>query len=195
MDWITSSGCARNHRITRDEVECDPVVPVAATRLWRMVIRKTITLVAWYKMLYFPVGKWVVSGVFHRRYIINNILWWIMITDGQKCVWRRGREKYHTTTVEQHNRCAVTVCLFVWFDSLRPINNHSVIKGGVFLGWTSTKLGLMFLLKDTTQWRRWGSNPRPLGHESRSLPLSHCAPCGVAVSWSGWASHTTKGLN
>ena len=43
--------------------------------------------------------------------------------------------------------------LFVWFDSLRPINNLSVIKGRVFLGWTSTKLGFV-LLKDTTQWRR-----------------------------------------
>ena len=69
-----------------------------------------------------------------------------------------------------------TVC-FVWFDSLRPINNLSVIKGRVFLGWTSTKLGLMFLLKDTTQWCRWGSNPRPFGLESSTLPLSHCAPC------------------
>ena len=65
---------------------------------------------------------------------------------------------------------------FVWFDSLRPINNLSVIKGSVFLCWTSTKLGLMFLLKDTTQWRRWGSNPQPLGIESSTLPLSHCAP-------------------
>ena len=37
---------------------------------------------------------------------------------------------------------------FVWFDSLRPINNISVKQGRVFLGWTSTKLGLMFLLKD-----------------------------------------------
>ena len=54
-------------------------------------------------------------------------------------------------------------CLIVCFDSLRPINNLSVIKGRVFLGWTSTYLGLMFLLKDTTQWRRWGSNPRPFG--------------------------------
>ena len=36
-------------------------------------------------------------------------------------------------------------CLFVWFDSLRPINNLSVMKGRVFLGWTSTKLGLMCL--------------------------------------------------
>ena len=51
--------------------------------------------------------------------------------------------------------------LFVLFDSLHPLNNLSVIKGRVFLGWTSAKLGLMFLLKDTTQWRRWGANPRP----------------------------------
>ena len=35
--------------------------------------------------------------------------------------------------------------MFVWFDCLRPINNLSVIKGWVFLGWTSTKLGLMCL--------------------------------------------------
>ena len=32
-------------------------------------------------------------------------------------------------------------CLFVWFDSLCPINNLSVKQGRVFLGWTSTKLG------------------------------------------------------
>ena len=54
---------------------------------------------------------------------------------------------------------------FVSFDSWRPINNLSVIKGRFLLGWTSTKLGLMFLFKDTTQWRRWGSNPQPLGLE------------------------------
>ena len=43
-------------------------------------------------------------------------------------------------------------CLFVFlFDFLHPINNISVIKGRVFLDRTSTKLGLMFLLKDTTQ--------------------------------------------
>ena len=34
---------------------------------------------------------------------------------------------------------------FVWFDSLRPDNNLSVMKVRVFLGWTSTKLGLMCL--------------------------------------------------
>ena len=37
----------------------------------------------------------------------------------------------------------------------------------------------MFLLKDTTQWHRWGSNLRPFGLESSTLPLSHCAP----TSW------------
>ena len=61
--------------------------------------------------------------------------------------------------------------IFVWFDSLCPINNLSVIKGRVFLGWTSTKLGFMFLLKDTTQWRWWGSNPQPLGLKSSNEPL------------------------
>ena len=35
---------------------------------------------------------------------------------------------------------------------------------------------LLTLLKDITQWRRWGSNQRPLGLESSTLPLSHCAP-------------------
>ena len=72
--------------------------------------------------------------------------------------------------------------LIDWFDSLRPINNLSVIKGRVFLGWTSTKLGLMFLLKDTTQWRQWGSNPRPFGLGSSTLPLSHCDPYTVAYA-------------
>ena len=33
--------------------------------------------------------------------------------------------------------------IFFIFGSLRPINNPSVIKGQVFLGWTNTKLGLM----------------------------------------------------
>ena len=34
----------------------------------------------------------------------------------------------------------IFVCLFVWFDSLCPINNLSVKQGRVFLGWNSTKL-------------------------------------------------------
>ena len=35
------------------------------------------------------------------------------------------------------------------------------------------------LLKDTTQWRRWGWNPPPLGLESSTLPLSHCCWIGL----------------
>ena len=87
------------------------------------------------------------------------------------------------------------ICLFVWFDSLRPINNLSGIKGRVFLGWTSTKLGLMFLLKDTmhflgwtstkqrktvllkdtTECLQWFSNKPPLNQVYYST-LSHRAP-------------------
>ena len=67
---------------------------------------------------------------------------------------------------------AILLILFVWFHYLSPINNFSVIKERVFPGWTSTKLGLMFLLKDTTQWRRWDSNPRPSGLEWSTLALS-----------------------
>ena len=32
------------------------------------------------------------------------------------------------------------------------------------------------LLKDTTHWRWWGSNPQPLCLESSTIPLCHCAP-------------------
>ena len=84
--------------------------------------------------------------------------------------YRNGRYYHHRRRYHQ------LFLVFVWFDSLCLINNLSVIKGRVFLGWTSTKLGLMFLLKDTRQWRRWGSNPLPLGLKSSTLPLSHCAP-------------------
>ena len=42
-----------------------------------------------------------------------------------------------------HNATLCTI--FVWFDSLRPIDNLSVKQGRVFLGSTSTKLGYMCL--------------------------------------------------
>ena len=74
------------------------------------------------------------------------------------------------------NRSWKKKCCFVWFGDLHPINNLSEIKERVFLGWTSSKLGLMFLPKDKTHRRRWGSNPRPFGLQSSTLPLSHCAP-------------------
>ena len=49
----------------------------------------------------------------------------------------------------------------------------------------------MFLLKDTMQWRRWGSNLRPLSLESSTLPLSHCAPFS-AVSFLDPIWHVIK---
>ena len=39
--------------------------------------------------------------------------------------------------------------------------------------------------RNTMQWGRWGSNPRPLGLESSTLPLSHCAPYKQFGSRSG----------
>ena len=36
------------------------------------------------------------------------------------------------------------------------------------------------LLKDTTQWRLWGLNLRPLSLKSSTLPLSHCAPTCIS---------------
>ena len=42
----------------------------------------------------------------------------------------------------------------------------------------------MFLLKDTSQWRQWGSNPRHLCLKSSTLPLSHYAP--IAACDTGW---------
>ena len=41
----------------------------------------------------------------------------------------------------------------------------------------------MFLLKGTTQWCWWGSNPRPFGLESSTLPLSHCTPPDQIWFW------------
>ena len=76
-----------------------------------------------------------------------------------------------TSTRDQRNYIHVVRNFFVvfLFDSLRTINNLSVIKGTSLPGLTQYKLGLMFLLKDTTQWRRWGSNTRSLGLESSTL--------------------------
>ena len=80
----------------------------------------------------------------------------------------------------QHSHFVTVMLLLFLFHSLRPINNLSVIKGRVFLGWT-TKLGLMFLLKDTTQWRHRGSNPWPLGLELSSLHWAIALPKSVVA--------------
>ena len=70
----------------------------------------------------------------------------------------------------------VPIILFVSFASLRPINNISVIKGRVFLGWTSTKLGLMSLAQGHNAVKSLTSDPQILGLQSSTLPLSHYTP-------------------
>ena len=53
--------------------------------------------------------------------------------------------------------------------------SFSVMLVRVFLGWTSTNFlskDKCVLLKDTTQQRLWGSDPRPLSLKSSALPLS-----------------------
>ena len=54
-----------------------------------MVIQINITLVTLYRVLYFPVGKLVVSGVFHSRYIIDGC---ILLSD-QEGLEERKRKK------------------------------------------------------------------------------------------------------
>ena len=56
----------------------------------------------------------------------------------------------HTLNLEFLPKRIQEICtrlnvLFVWFDAFSPINNLSFTSGRVFLGWTSTKLGLMCL--------------------------------------------------
>ena len=64
--------------------------------------------------------------------------------------------------------------LFVWYDSLCPINNISVIKGRVFLRLTSTKLGLMCLAQGhntVTTVRLEPAAPRSRVKHSTTEPL------------------------
>ena len=85
-----------------------------------------------------------------------NHLWFIYLGIVTLCYDVHNNVAYNQSMQDRiivqikNPKCSLFVCLFVWFDSLRPINNLSVIKGLVFLGRTSTKLGLMFLLKDIT---------------------------------------------
>ena len=83
--------------------------------------------------------EWLFYSGFTVHIFISN---WTALLD-----WIRGREKIMSESVcsdlglTSWRLC----CLFVLFNSLRPINNLSVKQGRVFLGWTITKLGLMCL--------------------------------------------------
>ena len=80
---------------------------------------------------------------------------------------------YSTLFTDHNSSCAYAWFLFVWFDSLRPINNLSVKQGRVYLGWTNTKLGLMFLLKDPQ--RSDADETRTRGPSVSSQALYHWA--------------------
>ena len=98
-------------------------------------------------------------------------------------------------TQDQTSPCALTAlhsfCVGFWFDSLRPINNLSVMLGQVFLGWTSTtKLGYMCLAQGHNAVTPVRLEPAALCLESSTLPLSHCAPVLRWVQANCWLRHT-----
>ena len=156
---------------------------------------------------------WIVNWPILLLIFVFTCIWLILNIHATLCtsvIWITVHHSFNFTTF-MYGGCAVVnkwfsnnlmiylsvsllyakLCFFfwsVWFDSLRPIDNLSVIKGRLFLGWTSTKLGLFFLLKDTTQWRRWGSNLRPLRLKASTLPMSHCAPPNCVNCSQSWIS-------
>ena len=59
----------------------------------------------------------------------------------QDIIWKSNRiQEPRSQHLPAGNHKATRNFFFVWFDSLRPLNNLSVMRD-VFLGWTSTKLG------------------------------------------------------
>ena len=65
--------------------------------------------------------------------------------------------------------------LFGLFDSLHLINNLSVIKGWVFLGWTSFKLGVMCLAQGHRAQHSDAGEARTHGRLVSSQALYHWA--------------------
>ena len=65
-----------------------------------------------------------------------------------------------------------SMVMFVWFDYLRPSQQFfNYVRTG------PTGLNQYCdLLKDTTQRRRWGSNPEPLDLKNSTLPLNCSTP-------------------
>ena len=75
-----------------------------------------------------------------------------------------------------HITINMLILLFVCLSFYVPSTICQVFGDGSY--WVEPVLSkdLCVLLKDTTQWRWWSSNPWRLRLESSSLPLSHCAP-------------------
>ena len=75
-----------------------------------------------------------------------------------------------------HRTFNMPILLFVYLILYVPSTICQLCGNGS--SWVEPVLSLdqCVLLKDTTQWRWWSSNPWSLRLESSSLPLSHCAP-------------------
>ena len=69
-----------------------------------------------------------------------------------------------------HYRMLLFGCLIQFFTSQSTI--FQLCLDGSSLVEPVLSKDKCVLLKDTTQWRQWGSNPLPLGLESSTLPLS-----------------------
>ena len=80
----------------------------------------------------------------------------------------RGMVRTPPPSGSAHENIRWNLCLFWFYTSHQQSFRY---KGTGLLGWTSSKLGLMFLLKDTTQWRRWISiSSQALYHWATALP-------------------------
>ena len=87
----------------------------------------------------------------------------------------------------------IFICLFdlILYD---PVNNFSVMLGWVFLGWTSTKQGLMCLAQGHNTLTPVRLNPRHFCLQSSALPLSHCTPYiqHIIIHNNSWLLFTWK---
>ena len=127
--------------------------------------------------------SWYIRSQVIHDHTISNVL----------CVGTLSPTCHSKKTRQIWSRRPSVYLFFVWFDSLRPINNISVKPG---LNQFKARINVS-CSRTTTQWRRWGSNSRTLGLESSTLPLSHCVPstsslhyCVVALSkHSLWTLH------
>ena len=99
----------------------------------------------WSKVRRKPVSTFLTT--FKNNYKTRSRVWgwgrkirlkvFLLTTKHPILYWR----KYEKGFQKILNTLRYDMFCFVWFDSLRPINNLSVKQGRFFLGWTSTKLG------------------------------------------------------
>ena len=190
VSWSTSE----LWRGSRHETGLSPPVKWAVLLLWITHVICGVCLLRFHVRLFIvalwsPAGKgltsWLSFVMSYCEFVILSEVWYLIVSIPYLCplsyldiyhfIWHTPLIEYY---LPRYSIDTMWFCLFDWVDSLRHISNLSVKKGRVFLCWTSTKLGYIKVScsRTTTQWRRWGSNPRHLGFESSPLPLSHCAP-------------------